>query len=261
MGFYFFMATLTFREILEKRKEIENEIVQILKDTKSDFTLQDVKDVIYNEEDENDMMHAIEIFDRGGGTAELSNVLELINDAWNYFPHKSLNDLSPLEKSLEYESSMKNDVLRNRTEIIKKNKKKSEKQCCGICGSSRKKLIRTKCCNNWICDDQEDYVLFSYARNSCFRNHQRYTLCAVHFNEGHQGRWQDCKKCLKMFSVEMYNWYGANEYNFERLDKLLPFTPIRCGQCGVIIFESRDDYSILPDDTYRCERFYIESAN
>ena len=30
-------------------------------------------------------------------------VLEIVNEAWNYFPHKILNGLSPAEKVLEYQ--------------------------------------------------------------------------------------------------------------------------------------------------------------
>jgi len=33
---------------------------------------------------------------------ELSNVLEMVTDAWNYFPHKVLSGISPAEKILEY---------------------------------------------------------------------------------------------------------------------------------------------------------------
>jgi len=50
---------------------------------------------------------------------------------------------------------------------------------CGLCGKSEK-LTRTECCGAWICDDEDKYVLFSYAYNSCYRNHSRYTLCASH---------------------------------------------------------------------------------
>ncbi len=32
----------------------------------------------------------IKIIDRGGDASELSNILELVSDAWNYFPHKLL---------------------------------------------------------------------------------------------------------------------------------------------------------------------------
>ena len=91
------------QQILEQRKEIEQELVKMLKKTRSDFSLQDVKDAIFNEEDTDDMMKVVAMFDRGGNATELENVLELVSDAWNYFPHKLLNGLSPTEKSLEYQ--------------------------------------------------------------------------------------------------------------------------------------------------------------
>lgn len=88
--------------ILMRRKEIEQELVEMLQETGSDFSLQDVKDVIFREEDNDDMMKAVAMFDRGGDASELENILELVNDAWNYFPHKVLGGLSPAEKVLDY---------------------------------------------------------------------------------------------------------------------------------------------------------------
>lgn len=89
------------QQILERRKEIDQELVDMLKETKSDFTLDHVRDAIYNEEDNDDMMKVVAMFDRGGDASELSNVLELVTDAWNYFPHKVLGGISPAEKLLE----------------------------------------------------------------------------------------------------------------------------------------------------------------
>ncbi len=89
------------KEILIRRKEIEQELVDMLKETESDFSLQHIKDVIFNEEDNDDMMKVVAMFDRGGDTSELSDILELVSDAWNYFPHKVINGLSPAEKLLE----------------------------------------------------------------------------------------------------------------------------------------------------------------
>lgn len=91
------------QQILMKRKEIGNELTELLKETKSDFTLGDVKEAIYNEEDSDDIMKVVAMFDRGGDASELENILELISDAWNYFPHKILGGLSPAEKLLEYQ--------------------------------------------------------------------------------------------------------------------------------------------------------------
>ena len=90
------------QQILERRKEIEQEIVDMLKETESDFTLNHVRDAIYNEEESDEMMKVVAMFDRGGDTSELSDVLELVTDAWNYFPHKVLGGISPAEKLLEY---------------------------------------------------------------------------------------------------------------------------------------------------------------
>ena len=46
---------------------------------------------------------------------------------------------------------------------------------CGLCGATDN-LTRTECCGNGICDDADQYVLFSFARSSCYRNHDRFTL-------------------------------------------------------------------------------------
>jgi len=92
------------QEILERRKEIEKELIEMLEETESDFSLEHVKDIIYNEEDSDDMQKIIAMFDRGGDISELNNILELVSDAWNYFPHKALNDLSPMEKLLKYQN-------------------------------------------------------------------------------------------------------------------------------------------------------------
>jgi hypothetical protein len=114
---------------------------------------------------------------------------------------------------------------------------------CGLCGKT-KNLTRTECCGNWICDDEHKYVMFSYARNSCHRNHSRYTLCSYHHNEGHKGDWKTCKACRAGFETEMYVWYGTNEYNFETLENPPAYEPTRCSSCGQVIRLGADGYSI-----------------
>lgn len=105
---------------------------------------------------------------------------------------------------------------------------------CGLCGKS-KKMTKTDCCGNWICDDEGNYVLFSYARNSCHRNHRRYTLCGYHHTEDHPGCWQDCKKCLGAFEAEMVAHYGTNQYNFEKLANPPGYAPTKCARCDAAI--------------------------
>ena len=97
------MPTESIQQILERRKEIEQELLDMLKETESDFTLDHIKDAIYNEDDSDDMMKVVAMFDRGGDASELENVLELVTDAWNYFPHKALGGISPAEMILKHQ--------------------------------------------------------------------------------------------------------------------------------------------------------------
>ena len=90
------------KQILQQRKEIEKELLVMLKKTKSDSGLENIKEIIYNEDGQDSLTDVIAMFDTGQDAAELQNVLELVNDAWNYFPHKVIGGLSPAEKLLEY---------------------------------------------------------------------------------------------------------------------------------------------------------------
>ena len=135
-------------------------------------------------------------------------------------------------------------------------KAKAVKPRCGLCGKT-KNLAQTECCGQWICNDEHNYVLFSYARNSCSRNHRRFTLCGFHSGEGHKGHWKDCKKCRASFQTEIYVWYGTNEYNFEKLENPPHYEPTLCDRCGVVIKLGTDGYSVGPKGTI-CERCNYE---
>ena len=140
----------------------------------------------------------------------------------------------------------------SKTKIKKTRKDKVEdKPRCGLCGKTRK-LTKTECCGQWICDDEEKYVIFSYARNSCSRNHQRYTLCGSHYAEEHEGSWKDCLVCRNGFETEMYVYYGTNEFNFEKLKNPPAYLPTKCAKCGVIISLGYDGYS-MKGSKYWCE--------
>jgi hypothetical protein len=121
---------------------------------------------------------------------------------------------------------------------------------CGLCGNTRN-LTKTECCGQWICDDEDQYVMFSYARNSCYRNHRRYTLCGYHFAENHTGDWQTCSACENDFETEIYVYFGTNEYNFVKLQNPPAYEPTRCAQCNTIIVLSDDGYS-MQGENYFC---------
>lgn len=124
---------------------------------------------------------------------------------------------------------------------------------CGLCGKRKKPRIKTECCGNWICDDEGDYVLFSYARNCCARNHRRFTLCGFHHTEEHPGDWKTCAQCREAFTndLEMYVWHGTNEYNFEKLEHPPAFKPTHCDGCGRVIRLPFEGYGTF-GDAYAC---------
>ena len=119
-------------------------------------------------------------------------------------------------------------------------------KACGLCGR-KAKLVRSECCGQWICDDEGTYVAFSYARNSCARNHRRQTLCGYHHTEEHDGDWQTCQVCLKGFDPELVAWYGTNDYNFTKLQDPPTFEPAHCGGCGAVISLAMNGYSQGPE--------------
>lgn len=90
-------------EIAVKRRQIENELLDMLKKAGSNFSLKDIKEIIYNEDGQDGLTNIITMFDTGQRILELQNILAIVNDAWNYFPHKILGGLSPAEKALEYQ--------------------------------------------------------------------------------------------------------------------------------------------------------------
>jgi hypothetical protein len=91
------MARLTKQQIIEERREIEEYTVALLKKVKSDFTFNDVTDAIYNETEQDDYDEDDRDVRYGEGGDELSNILDILTDAWNYFPHKTLGGKSPKE--------------------------------------------------------------------------------------------------------------------------------------------------------------------
>ncbi len=123
---------------------------------------------------------------------------------------------------------------------------------CGLCGKAGN-LTKTLCCGKLICDDEANYKVFSYARNSCDRNHRRYTLCGYHDTEDHRGEWNTCDECRDAFETEIYVWYGTNAYNFEKLASPPSFEPTLCASCRSRINLGEDGYTLKPSGEYLCE--------
>jgi len=133
----------------------------------------------------------------------------------------------------------------------------SKQPTCGLCGKTEN-LTKTSCCNQWICDDADQYVVFSYARNSCYRNHDRYTLCSFHHHEEHSGSWQNCKKCKDEFETENYVDYGTNDSNFEKLANP-PKISIKCANCS-FQSDSVQDFSFQTSKGWYCDKEKCQEA-
>ena len=133
-----------------------------------------------------------------------------------------------------------------------KNRELASGPWCGLCGK-RGNLTKTLCCGKWICDDADQYVPFSYQQNSCYRNHDRYTLCSLHHNEGHSSQsWQECEECREHFErTEMYVWCGTNDFNFQILENPPEYEPTLCDECGQVIKLGQESYTISKEK-YLC---------
>lgn len=82
------------------REKIESQLTDIIRYYQIDITLEEIKEMIFNEDGQEDFNKLIDIFTGkiGGDVNEINAVLQIVNAAWNYFPHKALKGLSPIEK-------------------------------------------------------------------------------------------------------------------------------------------------------------------
>ncbi|MDD4358280.1 MAG: hypothetical protein PHY30_00500 [Candidatus Pacebacteria bacterium] len=95
---------ITEESIIKERKEAEKQLENLVESTNSELSLQDVKDIIFNEKDrDGSMKRLIDNFNKGQEINEWDEILQIIVKAWNYWPHKRLNGLCPAEKVLEYQ--------------------------------------------------------------------------------------------------------------------------------------------------------------
>jgi hypothetical protein len=151
-------------------------------------------------------------------------------------------------------------MLRNRNAIVKPIKIKNvpstdkRRKRCGLCGATDK-IIKTKCCNNYICDAEVSYM---FDDGSCYHKHYGLTICGHHYAWKHEGEWQNCQKCRNSLMTERYVWYGTNNYNFTKLETPPTFEPNNCCTCGIIIKIGQESYWVK-DNNYYC--FHCATLN
>ncbi len=63
-------------------------------------------------------------------------------------------------------------------------------------------LVKTPCCEQWICCDTA-FISFS-GDDRCQFEHEAYSICYFHYNEKHSGAWQECAECRNLFDQEKF---------------------------------------------------------
>jgi len=87
--------------------------------------------------------------------------------------------------------------------------KKLKDECCFICGDEDSPLVKTKCCHQWVCCDTS--FLSFRGGGYCLFEHENYSVCHYHYNNNHEGKWEDCKECQEFFGKEAFE----SELNFK----------------------------------------------
>ena len=85
---------------------------------------------------------------------------------------------------------------------------------CRFCGDAEAPLVKTPCCEQWICCD----TAFVSLRGGgyCQVEHERLSLCSSHYQDQHGGPWESCQKCRDFWSPQDYKFYAENPINRPR---------------------------------------------
>lgn len=82
---------------------------------------------------------------------------------------------------------------------------------CRFCGQTSVPLVKTPCCQQWICCDTAFVSIRGGGR--CQYQHERFSLCYSHYSDRHPGPWQTCQKCRDFWSPEEYRTYAQDPIN------------------------------------------------
>ena len=82
---------------------------------------------------------------------------------------------------------------------------------CRFCGDAEAPLVKTPCCEQWICCDTA--FLSFRGGGYCQVEHERFSLCYSHYQDQHGGPWESCQKCCDFWSPQDYKFYAENPIN------------------------------------------------
>jgi hypothetical protein len=87
------------KQLESHRVLTELRLSELLLRSKSTVTLEDIQTLIFDETGKLTLYlpQLLAFFDSGADGTDIDTLLPVIQDAWNYFPHRSLNGRSPAE--------------------------------------------------------------------------------------------------------------------------------------------------------------------
>jgi hypothetical protein len=85
---------------------------------------------------------------------------------------------------------------------------------CRFCGAASAPLVKTPCCQQWICCDTA-FVSFR-GGGRCQVEHERFSLCYSHYEDQHGGPWESCQQCRDFWSPRDDKIYAENPINLPR---------------------------------------------
>lgn len=90
-------------DIIKKREEIEMKLSKILRENKISTSFYEIKDMIFEENNHKDFGEIISLFKKIKLIEDLDTIMQVISDAWSYFPHRVLGGKCPKEMVQKYE--------------------------------------------------------------------------------------------------------------------------------------------------------------
>ena len=85
---------------------------------------------------------------------------------------------------------------------------------CRFCGDAKAPLVKTPCCDQWICCDTA--FLSFRGGGRCQVEHERFSMCYSHCEDKHGGPWESCQKCREFWSPRDYQTYAENPINWPK---------------------------------------------
>ncbi len=85
---------------------------------------------------------------------------------------------------------------------------------CRFYGDARAALVKTPCCEQWICCDTALMSFRGGGRGQVA--HERFSLGYFHYEDRHEGPWASCQKCRDFWSPLYDKRYAENPIKLPR---------------------------------------------